>query len=151
MSSLLSELQEIHLPPLPGLWPPAPGWWMLAMLLMGLVAGWLIWRRIRFAPRWIALRELAGLDAGMRQGDDHAYVAAVSCLLRRVALLHYPRERVAALHGAQWRDFLDAHGGDGAFAGPAGAALEAAYRREVALEATALSAAVRRWIGAQPW
>ncbi|MGH8629975.1 MAG: DUF4381 family protein, partial [Burkholderiales bacterium] len=28
-------LRDIHLPAEPGLWPPAPGWGLLALLLMG--------------------------------------------------------------------------------------------------------------------
>ncbi|MEP6880575.1 MAG: DUF4381 domain-containing protein, partial [Dokdonella sp.] len=29
------ELRDIHLPADPSWWPPAPGWWILAAILLG--------------------------------------------------------------------------------------------------------------------
>lgn len=152
MTSLLTELQEIHLPPLPGIWPPAPGWWLLAALLLVLTGG-ASWRhRLRFAPRRIALGELAMLEsAWRRQGDAHQLAVGVSRLLRRVALLHHPRTEVAVLTGSSWVAFLDAHGGEGRFAGLAAEALLSVYRAEAAPDGEALLAATRHWMAAQSW
>ena len=30
----LSQLKDIHLPATGGFWPPAPGWWLLALILL---------------------------------------------------------------------------------------------------------------------
>ncbi|HAU18090.1 MAG TPA: DUF4381 domain-containing protein, partial [Marinobacter adhaerens] len=38
----LSQLRDIHLPETGGLWPPAPGWWVLAILLIAVLAA-LVW------------------------------------------------------------------------------------------------------------
>lgn len=45
----LSQLRDIHLPATGGFWPPAPGWWLLALILLLSLAGlcWLLHRRHR--------------------------------------------------------------------------------------------------------
>lgn len=113
----LAQLRDWHLPPPPGWWPPAPGWWVLAVLLLALmlvaVIGWRR-RRARGASTRAALRELARIRARFAaDGDSRAYAAAVSTLLRRLALVRYPRQQVAGLSGRAWLAFLDATGGAG--------------------------------------
>ena len=42
----LAQLRDIHLPDTGGFWPPAPGWWLLALLsLTALALAVLWWRR----------------------------------------------------------------------------------------------------------
>ena len=36
-------LRDIHLPAPVGWWPPAPGWWLLAGLMLAVII-WLFWR-----------------------------------------------------------------------------------------------------------
>lgn len=142
-------LRDIHLPPEPGLWPPAPGWWLL--LLLGLAAlallgrqGLRLQRRRRRRARILA--ELDRLEGAEMQGQ--ALVAAVSALLKRVALTRYPRTEVAALSGEAWLAFLDRSGGDGRFARGAGRALaDGAYAPETSgLDEQALLAVARDWL-----
>jgi len=126
------DLRDIHLPAEPGLWPPAPGWWLLFVLIMAVVLwlGRLGWGRYR---RWRRRqRILAELDR-LRREDlrGPALITAVSTLLKRVALMRYPRTEVAALTGDAWLAFLDRSGGDGRFVGGAGQVLaDAAYAPE---------------------
>lgn len=63
---LLGNLRDIHEPLPPPFWPPAPGWWILAFLILVLiaVATYLAWRRYRAIerarmPYRVAERELA--------------------------------------------------------------------------------------------
>lgn len=126
------DLRDIHLPAEPGVWPPAPGWWLLFVLIMALVLwlgrlGWGRYRRLRRRQRI-----LAELDRLQREGlRGPALIAAVSTLLKRVALMRYPRTEVAALTGDAWLAFLDRSGGDGRFVGGAGQALaDGAYAPE---------------------
>ncbi len=46
----LSDLRDIHLPPPPPLWPPAPGWWLvaavaIASMVFGVRFAYMAWRR----------------------------------------------------------------------------------------------------------
>jgi hypothetical protein len=143
------DLRDIHLPAEPGFWPPAPGWWLLFALLVAW-AFWLArlgWRRYRqWRRRRRILGELDRLRARRLQGP--ALIAAVSALLKRVALSRYPRAEVAALTGEAWVAFLDRSGGDGRFARGAGRMLaEGAYAPAIAeLDEQALLAIARDWL-----
>lgn len=137
MSDPLAELRGYHPPDPVSWWPPAPGWWLLALLIVGLLIWVTVWalgarrrrRLARAAPR-AALDELAALRAAhARDGDAAAFACGLSRLLRRFALARYPRRAVAGLSGEDWLAFLDAHGGGGRFqAGPGRALLTAPYR-----------------------
>ena len=39
--------------------------------------------------------------------DDYRLATELSLLMRRIALMKYPREKVCALSGKTWREFLD--------------------------------------------
>ena len=110
----LSALRDIHLPPEPAFWPPAPGWWIVALLMALLAGASTLWgRRVarRRRPRREALRALGALREALAAGEAPHRVAAESAsLLRRVALSRYPRSKVGGLTGKAWLEFLDAHG-----------------------------------------
>lgn len=148
----LADLRDIHLPEPVSWWPPAPGWWLLALLSLVVVAGLLwLWRyRRRQTPRRAALAELTQLRATFqRDGDGTAVAAGVSTLLRRLALVHFPRNQVAGLVGDTWLQFLDRTGGSNLFsAGPGRALIRAPYRRTeaFAFDVEALLNVAEAWI-----
>jgi hypothetical protein len=148
----LAGLRGYHLPEAVSWWPPAPGWWLLALLalvLAALSARWLTRRYRSGAPARAAMRELAELRAGYaRHGDAAAYAGGMSRLLRRYALTRFPRGEVAGLSGEDWLAFLDAHGGGGRFRrGPGRPLVDAPYRPDAELQAEALAQLVAEWIG----
>ena len=153
----LAALRDIHLPDPVSAWPPALGWWLVgALALATCVALFLWWRARRRSPRVAALAELDALTRAWREHPDVAGLAlALSSLLRRFALTRFPREEVAALHGADRLAFLE-RAAKGGFPREVGEALEAAvYRRPEEggaardeAEVTRWLGAVRRWIGA---
>lgn len=123
----LAQLRDIHLPDMPGWWPPAPGWWILAALvLVALGTALWIWRRHhqRQAYRRQALQELEQAWAEFAaDGDTGSYAQRLSQILRRTALAAYPNAEIAALTGAEWQRFLDSSSPDsikGDFLGPEG-------------------------------
>ncbi|WP_263264608.1 DUF4381 domain-containing protein [Pseudomonas sp. RIT-PI-S] len=124
--------------PLPGLlpliepapvsaWPPAPGWWGLALLLLIAVAAALwAWRR-RPAPtappavavvpessepavdpaRLEALAELALLPRPYDGAPAGAWLQQLNALLKRLCRNHYPGANSHTLNGRKWLAFLD--------------------------------------------
>lgn len=102
MSAAALVLRDIHAPPPPPFWPPAPGWWLVLaglVLIAGLI-GWWRWRRYRRR-----CRVLAAFDAALTAADTPAgQVAALSGLLRRAARLRWPH--TATLPTAAWREWL---------------------------------------------
>ena len=119
MPDPLAGLRDWHLPGPVSWWPPAPGWWLVAGLgLAGLALAIILRRRRRRRGAAVraALAELGVLRGQLGTGlDQRAFAAAVSVLLRRLALTRFPRERVAGLSGSAWLAFLDATGGGEGF------------------------------------
>jgi hypothetical protein len=107
---LLDQLRGLELPPEPGLWPLAPGWWLALGLLIALLAGWLIVRHIR-KPTWkkSALREHRRISAQIQDSvaAPAQALAALSVLMRRVALAVNGRSGAAALTDGDWLSALD--------------------------------------------
>ena len=143
------ELRDIHLPPDPSWFPPAPGWWILAMLLIALLV-WLfrIARKRMRKRRW-----LSALQAEVaRIADDHAAhndarqtTAAVSQLLRRAALRL--DRNAAAYQGDEWLAWLDERGNTNDFlTGPGNVLVDAPWRRAPQVDVDGLLTATRNWL-----
>lgn len=107
----LANLKDIHLPKAIGVWPIAPGWYGLAgIVLLGLL--WFLYKLYRkhmnkqFKRR--ALRLLAEYNVQYRlRGQTQEISAKVTELLKQVALIYFPRSRVAGLKGDNWITFLN--------------------------------------------
>lgn len=100
---------DIHLPAPAHWWPPAIGWWILAIVLLALLLvllfiglRWLryiIWRR----------RLLRTFRTDCRQLDkapDTELLNGVNSLLKRLAIKLYPHADTAGLSGYPWLAFL---------------------------------------------
>lgn len=152
-SSALDSLRDIHLPPEPVWWQATEYW--LAALAVVIVLVWAIWHFVRHQRLRAALNELALLTTAYRvNGDAVCLARGLSGLLRSYASARFPQAGVEGLAGDAWLDFLDAHGGKGAFRHGAGAALESLPYRPAgtatAVDVHALIAAVRAWLQENP-
>lgn len=152
----LAGLRDWHLPDPVSWWPPAPGWWALTILALAVgfaLVRWWLRRRRDTAPVRAALAELAELRERLGSDlDARAFVAAVSRLLRRLALVRYPREQVAALSGPDWLAFLQVSGRGLVFTDEAGRLLaDGPFRDRPAgeTELADLARAASAWIRAQ--
>lgn len=97
-------LRDIHVPLEPPIWPPAPGWWALAIVVLALLA-WGFWHlrawrsRQRRAELWMQAH-----DQAARMTSTSSRVLATVIVLRRVVAEYQPQS--AALAGDAWFDFL---------------------------------------------
>lgn len=109
MQGLLEQLKDIHEPAPIGWWPLAPGWWILAGLIIALLfaAGWLFLRlrekRRRNLYRTEGVRLLRALDL-----DTPRVVEEINILLKRVAVVTFGRNTCGPLTGQRWIGFLNA-------------------------------------------
>ena len=142
----LSKLNDIVLPDAVPFWPPAPGWYFVfALLALALVVGLFLavrrWQRRAY--RREAERELERLRAAGEWTE-------LSSLLKRTALVTYPRSLVAPLSGEAWLAFLDRTGATTEFThGHANCLDDLAHDplgHELVIDEVALTAACRRWI-----
>src|SRR5262245_2014371 len=152
----LDNLRDIVEPASIPWWPPAPGVWLpLALVVVWMVAGlvlwWVHWRHQAY--RRAGLRELREIAARLPNAPERAAALVdLAALLKRVALVAYAREQVAALSGNAWLTFLDRTGGTVRFTQEPGAVLATVSSRPglaTALDAaqvTALVAAAQDWI-----
>ena len=103
-------LRDLHLPEAVGLWPLAPGWWVLiALAVAGL--GYLLYQQFlkwRWnAARRVALSELNRVRAEFEKGADALSLSKeLSELVRRSMLAYAPRADVAGLTGDRWLQWL---------------------------------------------
>jgi len=116
----LDQLQPLISPPVQGFWPPAPGWWLLALLMPLLGVGlwylrrWLLGKRTLpraeqpLDPlRLAALEELARLPKPYDGAPAGAWLQQLNGLLKRLCRNHYPASQSHTLNGRQWLAFLD--------------------------------------------
>lgn len=128
----LPQLQDIHLPASPSLWPLAYGWWFLLSILIFLLA-WLfltLYRKAKLKKRQKQmLSKFKSLEEKLKKNPSNKTIAEINTLLRQLAINTYPREKIASLTGSDWLHFLDQSGKTTNFSKGAGRVLiEAPYQ-----------------------
>jgi len=150
--SELAQLRDIHEPTPIGWWPLAPGWYGLALLvlLILLTLAFFISRSyLNGRAKRQALRLLTNYEQQhQRQPNSQLASARISELLKRVALVYFPREDVASLQGEHWLAFLNNTGKRLDFNQVRAALLEQPYQPPQAVnhDLQLLFSMVRIWI-----
>jgi hypothetical protein len=118
VNGLDTAIRDIHgLDPV-GFWPPAPGWWLVAVAAV--LTAWLLWLTLRFLWRYPfftwhrdARRRLTALRRLVPTAGGNAIAAELSQLLRRIAVATHGRHACAGLVGGEWLDWLAANDPEG--------------------------------------
>ena len=117
--ALLAELKDLHLPEPPSIWPPAPGWWFVAlMVILGVACMCYHYFKKKRKPaarniekgQWqqSALLEHQRLHALLsNDASANQVLSEASVLMRRVALARLPREQAATVQNEDWLRLLD--------------------------------------------
>lgn len=108
-NNLLAQLYDIAGIDYIDWWPLAPGWWALLFLALVLI-GAAYWRRRAYQRSWKgdAWRALTALESRLAGGDAQEVAAALSVLLRRIAMQCSSRVECAGLEGRDWLRWLTA-------------------------------------------
>jgi hypothetical protein len=164
-------LRDIHLPGLIAWWPPAPGWWLVAALVLAALAAFALYYRSG-RQRRVALRAVGKVRAALEQGAEPvACLQRVSTTLRRFAMTTADQQSVASLRavggvaerpdsdevagliGQRWLRYLDSRWQRDEFSRGAGRLLLAApYARPDTIDrqhALDLAALCAEWLKAQ--
>lgn len=148
----LSQLRDIHLPQAGGFWPPAPGWWALAFVLLAAVAVliWLVRRRHR-RNLWLRLAKAELADLELTAVKEPQWFTQLNTLLKRVARERYPSEHPEAQSGEQWAAYLLAHFPNDQLAQQAvvAALVNSAWQRKPTAEPAQALDFARIWLEAQ--
>lgn len=118
---VLEQLRDIHTPDAVSAWPPAIGWYFVAVLALVLM-GLLVWTIITFIKarkhdyRRHALKQLQmyqkNYEQSSKDGSTSAqatmrYTRQLNELVKQVAITAYERTTVSALTGKKWQSFLE--------------------------------------------
>lgn len=109
--SPLTKLRDIQLPKPLSWWPLAPGWYVLlitGLLIVSLLIYWGYRKHLHARAKHEALKMLEDYERQYQSGAKVGLISAqISALLRRVALVYFPRSNVASLKGEAWISFLN--------------------------------------------
>lgn len=146
----LAQLKDIHLPNAVDWWPPAPGWYALAILILVLLFYSVHLAYRRYAASLAKKQALLLLNACQKRYEQEHNVpltsAHISELLRRVALVYFPREHVAGLHGNEWLQFLNQTGKGVDFNAVRTLLVDAPFKTDTTLNLNPLFDTARLWI-----
>jgi hypothetical protein len=152
MNPNLQQLKDIHLPhAFNKLWPLAPGWIILCILVLMSFCGFLYVyyrkRRKKQIVRFI-LKKLYALEQLSLENTKGVNIAAeVASLLRRTALHYFPREQIAGISGKAWLDFLNQSGQTTKFTQDVGLLLvDIPYRKNYTSDLSPLFALAKVWV-----
>lgn len=145
----LDQLRDIHLPATIEAWPPAIGWWLLAIFFVALLiaASYAFIRyRKKNAPKRQALVLLDNRFARYKSNDDSMeFLSQCNQILKRFCLHYHPH--AASLSAQQWTDFLNAQNNKAPFSTELLQALgQGLYQTECKYQPGDLYQACKQWI-----
>lgn len=148
----LDELKDIHLPASVDWWPLAPGWWVLAALILMVLALVVLKRSRSRKHRQLTQAAIISLNqlAQDKSLDKTEWLKALSSLLRQIVINFHGREAGAGLVGEDWLAYLDQRGGGQGFSQGVGQVIASQpYQRASDYDREALLRLVHQWIKRQ--
>lgn len=100
----LSGLKDIHLPALPAMFPPPPIFFISLFCLLLFIVGVIF--TVRQMYRLTAKKQALQKIEALKYENPYDAALIVTDLLRRLALMRFPKEKIIHLTGRQWKNFL---------------------------------------------
>ena len=149
-ANLLSRLRDIHAAPDASWWPPAPGWWVLAILVI--VALLFLFRhamhRLRAHQR--RARLIRFIDQVEKDFDSvtapQQYLSSLNRVFKIVAMQAFPEQHCAFMQGREWAEFLQFNLTGAGPADELEALAEGPYQPVPAFHAQRLASMARQWV-----
>ena len=146
-------LRDLKLPPEPGFWPLAPGWWVLIGLLLVLLV-WIIIKRLRHQrkkSRWQQInQQLSDIEFRYQQHQNkQQLLAEVSTFLRRFVRFQLKQQQATTFSGQNWVDHLNQLQGAAAFAPFATSLTQGVFQAKHEYDADGLLTTARSFIKQQ--
>lgn len=106
----LDQLPPLQMPEAISFWPPAIGWWILAILVVVLcvvAVRYFLKRKRQNRLRKAALVDLQTIYRDYQQDRNSAkYLISVNRLLKQFVMQQYPAKQLHVLSGEQWLNGL---------------------------------------------
>ncbi len=142
---LLDQLRDIIPPADPGIWPPAIGWWVLAILIAVLPFG--VWAIVEYVKTRVVRHSLVRQISAVAGLQPHPAAVRLSMLMRKIAVSRYRVSAVAGLTGEAWLEFLDSTGRTDQFTrGPGRLLITAPYDRHRTADIDSLIEVCLNWV-----
>lgn len=141
----LADLKDLQLPDAVSIFPLAPGWYAVIILLV-LIALALGYWQIRRLRKQRKVANIVGLLDNIKLQDNPQLLAEVSILLKRVAREKFPEQQPQNLFGEKWLQFLDNSGKTTEFTQGAGRILLEVYQNKELENPSACLAVVKAWL-----
>lgn len=108
-NALLAQLRDVQAPPDISWWPPAPGWWLLACIMVS-VGVWGVlrvvhWRK-KTAWRREALQALKNIQAAWSANHDPKALTEIIVVIKRALASAQQTPSVMSSSGDAWRETL---------------------------------------------
>ena len=107
---LLSQLRDIHGAPQAPWWPPAPGWWLLGLLLalgLFLLLKYFVRRYHRHQRRLALIRFVERVELNIDPATEpQEFLSSLNRVFKIVALRAFPDNHCAFMQGREWTDFV---------------------------------------------
>jgi len=134
LQEALKDLRDIHQPDPVSIWPLAPGWWILIILVPVLIflIRFLMKRKRKPNYKKLASDELQSIIADFEiQRNSHKTLGEISLFIRKVLVAKNGNAEVAGLIGEDWLDYLDSVSGTDLFSnGGASIIATSPYRKQ---------------------
>lgn len=146
----LAQLKDIHLPDPVSWWPLAPGWYgvmILIVIVMIALTYFFYKRHLNALPKKQALILLKAYSEHYEKERNAQLTSArISELLKRVALVYFPRMEVASIHGDAWIEFLNQTGKGIDFTPVKGMLLDSPFKMAETVNLKPLITRTEQWI-----